>query len=347
MESASFQLYIVSADQRLPSQTVEVEAKWTAIDLKRHLSKVYPGEPPIDSQKLIFAGRILSDNSKLKDVIGREPISRTVHLVLSPSVANQVKAAVAAQGPSCYSPKELEVLKQQYLKYLNDYYRSEGGVVSNAPGINEYDGENEVINMEIDLDEDLGADEESIFQRLAGAFGFRGNRNAPAPQIDDLGGEEQIDLFDLAYAFFRISILIAICVTYASWQRIALVTVVGLIFYWRNGVRQNEIRRQRQNPPVAPVPARQNQQQQTPQERQNSESAPETPNDTTDGVKTAEEGDASVAGSSNSTAENNQQEQPNRVVQIAQALRAAGGTSVRLVCAIFTSLVPELPARIE
>lgn len=259
MESASFQLYIVSADQHLPSQMVDVEAEWTAIDLKRHLSKVYPGEPPIDSQKLIFAGRILSDNSNLRSIIGQESVSRTVHLVLSPSVANQAKAVMAAQGPSGYSPKEMEKLKQEYLKYLSDYYRSEGGVVSNAPGEliknlafvstslvdlvfnkvrylitgrSESDGENEVVNTEIDLDEDFEPGEENVFQRLAGALGFRGNRNAPAPQVDDLGGEDQIDLFDLAYSLFRISILIAICVTYASWQRIALVSVVGLIFYW-------------------------------------------------------------------------------------------------------------------
>lgn len=55
---------------------------------------------------------------------------------------------------------------------------------------------------------------------------------APQEQGNDVGAVEQVDLFDLAYAVFRISILIAVCVTYASWQRIALVTAVGLIFYW-------------------------------------------------------------------------------------------------------------------
>ncbi len=98
METTPFQLSIVSADQRLPSQLVNVESEWTAVDLKKHLSKVYPGEPPIDSQKLIFAGRLLSDESKLSTVIGQEAVSRTVHLVLSPAVASQAKEAMDAKS---------------------------------------------------------------------------------------------------------------------------------------------------------------------------------------------------------------------------------------------------------
>lgn len=131
MANANFQLSIVSADQRLPSQTVDVDAEWTTIDLKRHLSRVYPGEPPVDSQKLIFAGRILTDDSKLRAVIGQEPISKTVHLVLSPSVANQAKAAVAAQELSGFTSEQMEQLNQQYLQYLSDYYKNDNGTVLN------------------------------------------------------------------------------------------------------------------------------------------------------------------------------------------------------------------------
>ncbi|KAM3184004.1 hypothetical protein ACTXT7_009248 [Hymenolepis weldensis] len=226
------ELSIVSADQRLPSQTVDVDAEWTAIDLKRHLSRVYPGKPPVDSQKLIFAGRILTDDSKLRAIIGQEPISKTVHLVLSPSVANQAKAAVAAQDPSGFTPEQMEQLKQQYLQYLIDYHKNDNGIVSNDQNEQEeFDNGDEVINVEVDLGEDFQIPENG-FQRVARALGMVDGGGAPQEQGNDVGAAEQVDLFDLAYAVFRISILIAVCFTYASWQRIALVTAVGLIFYW-------------------------------------------------------------------------------------------------------------------
>lgn len=259
METARFHLSVVSADQRLPSQIVEIESEWTAIDLKKHLSKVYPGEPPIDSQKLIFAGRILSDDSKLRTVIGQEPLSRTVHLVLSPSVANQAKAAMAALKPSEHSSEDLSKLKEQYLQYLNSYYCTADSEVPTLPcefalqvrcrpslllwllitqvaSANlddpETGDENEVINVEIEVAEGVEQRGENAFQHLARALGFRPAQEAPEVQNVELGGEDPIDLFDFAYAVFRVSILVAICVTYASWQRMALVAAVGFYFYW-------------------------------------------------------------------------------------------------------------------
>lgn len=341
MASTNFQLSIVSADQRLPSQTVDVDGEWTTIDLKRHLSKFYPGEPPVDSQKLIFAGRILSDDSNLRNVIGQESISRTVHLVLSPSVANQAKAAVAAQEPSGLTPEQMEQLKQQYLQYLSDYYKNNNDTVSNDQ--NEYeevDNGDEVVNVEIDLNEDLEVPENG-FQRVARALGIGGGGGAVHQQANDVGAEEQVDLFDLAYAVFRISILIAVCVTYASWQRITLVAFVGLFFYWRNGARQNAIRRRRNPPVTAPTPA-------SPPAQQNTEAQNSGIQSTTTTPGTATGGDDVVQLSApTETPRQEEQEPPSRIQQIAQALRGAGETSYRLVYAIFDSLVPELPARID
>nr|CDS34340.1 homocysteine responsive endoplasmic [Hymenolepis microstoma] len=340
MASTNFQLSIVSADQRLPSQTVDVDGEWTTIDLKRHLSKFYPGEPPVDSQKLIFAGRILSDDSNLRNVIGQESISRTVHLVLSPSVANQAKAAVAAQEPSGLTPEQMEQLKQQYLQYLSDYYKNSNDTALNDQNENdEFDNGDEVINVEIDLNEGLEVPENG-FQRVARALGIGGGGAAVQQQANDVGAEEQVDLFDLAYAVFRISILIAVCVAYASWQRIALVAFVGLFFYWRNGARQNAIR-QRRNPPVASPnpapPAQQNTDAQNPGVQSTT---------TTPGAATGSD-EVGQLSASTETPQPEQQEPPTRIQQIAQALRGAGETSYRLVYAIFDSLVPELPARID
>ena len=54
-----------------------------------------------------------------------------------------------------------------------------------------------------------------------------------------------------------------------------------------------------------------------------------------------------IAAATGTSPEVSTPQHPSRVGQITGALRAAGGTSVRLVCAIFSSLVPELPARID
>lgn len=123
METAPFQVSVVAADQRLPSQLVNVESEWTTIDLKKHLSKIYPGEPPVDSQKLIFAGQLLLDESKLRSVIKKEAISSTVHLVLSPNSANQAKAAMQAKQHdlSDLTSEAMDNLHLRYLKYLQEY----------------------------------------------------------------------------------------------------------------------------------------------------------------------------------------------------------------------------------
>ncbi|VDK37978.1 unnamed protein product [Taenia asiatica] len=346
METTRFQLSIVSADQRLPSQIVEIESEWTAIDLKRHLSKVYPGEPPIDSQKLIFAGRILSDDSKLGTVIGQEPISRTVHLVLPPSVANQAKAAMAAQKQSDHSSEDLNKLKEQYLQYLNNYYCTTNSEASTLSSDSQTGDENEVINVEIEVADVVEQRGENAFQYLARALGFRPAQEAPEVQNVELGGEDPIDLFDFAYAVFRVSILVAICITYASWQRMALVAAVGFYFYWRNFARQNEVRRRRlNNAPVPPPPQQSQQPQPQPtQEEQESSTEAASPSGTD---SNAHQAIPTIAAAAEASAGGVAVIGQSRVGQIAGALRAAGDTSVRLVCAIFSSLVPELPARID
>ncbi|KAL5107892.1 Serine/threonine-protein phosphatase 6 regulatory subunit 2 [Taenia crassiceps] len=281
------------------------------------------------------------NDSKLRAVIGQEPISRTVHLVLSPSVANQAKAAIAAQKPYNHSSEDLDRLKEQYLQYLNNYYYTTNSEVSALSHDPQTGDENEVINVEIEVADGVEQRGENAFQHLARALGFRPAQEAPEVQNVELGGEDPIDLFDFAYAVFRVSILVAICITYASWQRMALVAAVGFYFYWRNFARQNEVRRRRLND--APVPPPQRPQPQPAQEGQGSstEVVSQSGTDssalqaiTTAAAAEASTGGAAVAGQS-------------RVGQIAGALRAAGDTSVRLVCAIFSSLVPELPARID
>ncbi|VDD77039.1 unnamed protein product [Mesocestoides corti] len=362
METAHFQLSVVSADQRLPSQIVEVESEWTTIDLKKHLSKVYPGEPPIDSQKLIFAGRILSDDSKLRSILGHNSLSSTVHLVLSPSVANQAKAAMTVGKSDDISEEELSELRAQYLQYLAEFngnacaqpngfsFGSQPSVQCNEVNLEEDDDDDDdELNVEIEVEQDVQQQPGNALQRLVGAIGFQAAQEGAFDQDNEMAPGEAFDLFDFAYTVFRLGFMLAICITYASWQRMALVTAVAMYFYWRNGDRQNAAHQQPVEPP------QQAQQAQWPAPSVDAPNENSTVADASNSPPQSEAAAPTEAASPQTQSQvatgvaggQSDVEEVGRVGKIAEALRAFGGMSVQLVYAIFSSLVPELPARID
>ncbi len=94
------------------------------------------------------------------------------------------------------------------------------------------DDEEEELNIEFEVDQGEAPPENAI-QRIIGALGFQAAAAAAdAAQNAEAGVGEPLDLFDFAYTIFRISFMVAICVSYASWQRIALVAAVAFYFYW-------------------------------------------------------------------------------------------------------------------
>ncbi|KAK3085278.1 hypothetical protein FSP39_000958 [Pinctada imbricata] len=80
-------LTIRAPNQRVDDQTVECMLGWTVKKLKQHLQIVYPNKPREAQQKLIYSGKLLSDEQTLKDIIrqGDDTLQHTVHLVCLPS----------------------------------------------------------------------------------------------------------------------------------------------------------------------------------------------------------------------------------------------------------------------
>lgn len=69
-----------------PPFTLSLPYTSTVAQIKENLASAYPGSPPVQSQRLIYAGKLLQNNSKLPDIMPNADLSaaHTVHLVVSP-----------------------------------------------------------------------------------------------------------------------------------------------------------------------------------------------------------------------------------------------------------------------
>ncbi|XP_040894921.1 homocysteine-responsive endoplasmic reticulum-resident ubiquitin-like domain member 1 protein [Toxotes jaculatrix] len=75
-------LLIKTPSQNQGDQIVEgVHLNWTVKDLKTHLSTVYPTNPAVSDQRLIYAGKLLPDHLHLKDILRQTDSIPTLHLV--------------------------------------------------------------------------------------------------------------------------------------------------------------------------------------------------------------------------------------------------------------------------
>lgn len=80
-------ILVKAPNQKVGDQTVECFMDWTVRRLKSHLAAVYPNRPAEKNQRIIYSGKLLQDNSVLKDILRTIDSStlHTVHLVCSPT----------------------------------------------------------------------------------------------------------------------------------------------------------------------------------------------------------------------------------------------------------------------
>ncbi|CAG0900892.1 unnamed protein product [Cyprideis torosa] len=110
----SFSLVIKSANRHSDDQTVLARRDWTVWDLKSHLTKCYPTHPPVEEQKLIYAGRLLPNHSHLEEVLrGTVPADSpgyhahdhyTLHLVCKRDTLPVTATTPAAASSSSSQP---------------------------------------------------------------------------------------------------------------------------------------------------------------------------------------------------------------------------------------------------
>ncbi|XP_055298281.1 homocysteine-responsive endoplasmic reticulum-resident ubiquitin-like domain member 2 protein [Sitodiplosis mosellana] len=86
MDPLPVTLIVKAPNQQFEDQTIKCEPTWSIRKLKGYLSEVYPCNPTLDEQKLIYSGQLLNDAHILKDVLrqyeGQD--THTVHLVYTP-----------------------------------------------------------------------------------------------------------------------------------------------------------------------------------------------------------------------------------------------------------------------
>ena len=62
---------------------IEATLDWTVMEVKKQLEQDWPNHPPPHDQRLVYAGKLLQDASRLKEVLRREDLPQPfiVHLV--------------------------------------------------------------------------------------------------------------------------------------------------------------------------------------------------------------------------------------------------------------------------
>uniref|UniRef100_A0A2R5LKD4 Putative cysteine-responsive endoplasmic reticulum-resident ubiquitin-like domain member 2 protein n=1 Tax=Ornithodoros turicata TaxID=34597 RepID=A0A2R5LKD4_9ACAR len=79
-------LVIRAPNQKISDHPIDCPLDWSVYQLKLHLSKVYPSKPKPEDQRLIYSGRLLENQTILKDIFQLDT-SRThiLHLVCKSS----------------------------------------------------------------------------------------------------------------------------------------------------------------------------------------------------------------------------------------------------------------------
>ena len=62
------ELILKSPTDRISPFPIKCETIWTVKELKSNITNLYPGKPTVESQKIIYAGKLLKDDQILKDL---------------------------------------------------------------------------------------------------------------------------------------------------------------------------------------------------------------------------------------------------------------------------------------
>lgn len=96
----TIKLVIKAPNQAHGDQTVEgVELSWTVKDLKTHISNVYPDNPAVTDQRLIYSGKLLPDHLHIRDIFRQTDTVPTLHLVCSYRATGSLGARPKVRGP--------------------------------------------------------------------------------------------------------------------------------------------------------------------------------------------------------------------------------------------------------
>ncbi|BHF67356.1 Homocysteine-responsive endoplasmic reticulum-resident ubiquitin-like domain member 1 protein [Sparganum proliferum] len=181
----------------------------------------------------------------------------------------------------------------------------------------------------------------NILQRWARYLGQPDNAEVEGGDLNGQGvaadgADEGFDVVEFAYTLFRVSLMIAICLAYSSWERIVLVALGVAFFYWHNEEQRNRylvnlIRRIQAV--QLPAPARAADGQQVLAGPDQATIAPTDTNAATEETSPPPPPEAPPV--------------LHPLDRLASTMRLITVTSFRFIYALFTSLVPEVPVPID
>ncbi|KAF0307859.1 Homocysteine-responsive endoplasmic reticulum-resident ubiquitin-like domain member 2 protein [Amphibalanus amphitrite] len=81
LDTPDITVLIKAPNQKHDDHPVQCRGTWTVQQLKGHLAENYPTKPTLREQRLIYSGQLLTDDSRLGDVLRRHDDDSTVHTV--------------------------------------------------------------------------------------------------------------------------------------------------------------------------------------------------------------------------------------------------------------------------
>ncbi|KAF6032937.1 HERPUD2 [Bugula neritina] len=125
---APLTILVKAPNLKAEDKRVACDRSWSVRQLKEHLSTIYPDKPPKNIQKLVYFGKLLKDDSFLREVLTQDCYDNihTVHLVCPAQFAptdNEVKSQ------SSYVPQFSSGVNQQASSQATNQVRHRSSAV--------------------------------------------------------------------------------------------------------------------------------------------------------------------------------------------------------------------------
>lgn len=276
----SIDLLIKTSDQQCPDCNIKCNLDWTIYDLKDHLSVFYPDDLKKDDQKLIYGGKILTDDTVLSSIFNTNNdfnYSNVLHLVrknfknsshsfndnknastnlIKTSMPDSITSPGALSTPAARQEYLLNLhqMHQAYFQYMQSYQQlyynqnlfQESSQNERLATLKNGHNTHNVVEEQIVNEQPHPQPEEEPQQPQ-----IVNQRNRIQNELLD---NREMDYFEIFCAIIRICIIALLFYSYSSFIRFAIViftiVLVRLFKYFRTTRRFNFERReeQRQEP---------------------------------------------------------------------------------------------------
>jgi len=353
------ELILKSPTDRIAPFPVKCVTIWTVKELKLNITNVYPGKPTVESQKIIYAGKLLKDDQILKDLFEYDS-SNIVHFICQSSVNAASKDVKTDNSKMEITPEKYPELYKEYQMYINNFYSSASQSFAamsqyqqmmwiNQVYMHSYAAYCAQFNVKSDTSATIGSGNSDVVQqsintdmpaqnqenapnnerRLDGAP-ENGMQNMMAAAFGGLMGDgaeeenegeaEPRDMLHYFYMLVRFGLLLLICYYYSSVASVVTTLMLFFVFFGVNILRRNNGRQ-----PPAPVVVRETETPQPPVEEPIEEITPENVTEPQPEV-TLPQVD---------------------IPTVTERLRRAASTSFQFVFTFFVTLFPEPIAHVD